>query len=75
MLRTLPAGLFGCLPCDFNNEMVTEDRHSHQLTKQIIDRFMKIRLLRYGQYFTEMTLKGKSGIQQKLNKLVLFQGL
>ena len=36
---------------------VTEDRHSHQ----IIDRFMKIRLLRYGQYFTEMT--GKSGIR------------
>ena len=71
VLRTLPAGLFGDLPCDFNNEMITEDRHSHQLTKEIIDRFMKMRLLN-GQYFTEMTVKkGKSGIRRKLNKSVI----
>ena len=69
VLLTSPAGLFSDLPCDFNDEMVIEDRHSHQLTKEIIGRFIKIRLLRYGQYFTEMTVKkGKSGIRQKLNK-------
>ena len=40
VLRTFPAGLFGDLPCDFNNEMVIEDRHSHQVTKEIIDRYL-----------------------------------
>ena len=72
VLRTLPAGLFGHFPCDFNNEMVTEDRHSHQLTKEIIDRFVKIRLW---PIFHRNVQKGKSGIRQKLNKSVLFQGL
>ena len=37
---------------------------------------MIIRLLRSGQYFTDMSMKkNKSGIRQKLNKSVIFQGL
>ena len=54
--------------------MIAEDCHSYQLAKIIVDKFMKIRLLRY--YFAEMTMKkGKTGIRQKLNKSVIFQGL
>ena len=76
VLRTLPCRLFSDLECDFNNEIVAEDLHSFQVTKEVITWFMKIRLFRYGQYFTQMTLKkGKSGVRQKLNKMVLFQGL
>ena len=63
VLQALPSGLFSILSCDFSNEIVAEDLHSFQITKEVINSFMKIRLLRYGQYFTEMTMKkGKSGI-------------
>ena len=76
VLRSLPQRLFDCILCNINNEMVTEDCYSYQLTQEIIEKFMKIRLLRYGQYFREITMqKSKSGIKQKLNKSVIFQGL
>ena len=72
VLRSLPEILSGGITCNFNSKMVAEDCHSYQLTKEIVDKFMKIRLLRYGQYLTEMTKKkGKSGIRQKLNKSVM----
>ena len=75
-LRSLPQRLFDSILCDFSNEMVTENCHSYQLTKRVIEKFMKRRPLRHGQYFTEMTIKkSKSGIRQKLNKSVIFQGL
>ena len=68
--------LFPNLSCDFNNAIVAEDLHSFQITKEVIDCIMKIRLLRCGRYFTGMTMeKGKSGLREKLNKTVLFQGL
>ena len=77
VLSSLPQRLFDGIPCCFNNEMVSED--GVILTKsqiEVIDKFLKIRLLRYEQYFTEMTVKkGQSGIRQKLNKSVIFQGL
>ena len=67
VLRPLPQRLFGGIPCDSNNEIVTENLHSYQLIKEIIDKFMKIRHLRYGQHFTELTMKrGKCRIRQKL---------
>lgn len=58
-LRPLSQNLFDGIPYDFNNEMDTEDCHSYQLKRDIIDIFMKTRLLRCGQYFTEMTMKMK----------------
>ena len=61
---------------DFDIDMGTEDLHSLQLTKAIVDIYLNIRLLRYGQYYTEMVLKkSKCGVRQQSNKLVLFQGL
>ena len=57
VLRSLPQRLFDGIPCSFNNGMVTKDCHFYQLKKEIIDKFMKTRLLRYGQYFAEMTRK------------------
>ena len=72
VLRSLPSGLFSDLECDFNNE----DLPSTQLIKDIVDKYMNVRLLRYGQYYTEMKIiKGKCGMRQKLNKTVLFQNL
>ena len=46
VLQALPSGLFSNLSCDFSNEIVA-DLHSFQITKEINDSFMKIRLLRY----------------------------
>ena len=61
---------------DFDIDIGTEDLHSLQLTKAIEDSYLNIRLLRYGQYYTEMVLKkSKCGVRQQSNKLILFQGL
>ena len=76
VLRSLSFNTFPNLECDFLNEIVNEDLHSTQLTKMIIDKYMRVRLLRYGQYFTEMSVvKNKCGMRQKLNKTILFQNL
>ena len=75
VLRSLP-NVFCGLSCDTENEIIAEDLHSFQLTKNIIDKYFRIRLLRHGQYFNEMVItKGKCGVRQKLNKSVLFQNL
>ena len=42
---------------DFDIDIGTEDLHSLQLTKAIVDSYLNIRLLRYGQYYTEIVLK------------------
>ena len=42
---------------DFDIDMGTEDLHSLQLTKATVDTYLNIKLLRYGQYYTEMVLK------------------
>ena len=77
-MRDLPPNIFKCLDeHDLSNEFgLAEYLHSTQLTKKIIDYYMKIRLLRYAQYVTQMKLKkGKQGVWQQSNKLVLFNGL
>ena len=64
------------IPLDFNSKMVAEHYNSYHLTKENVDKLMIIRLLRSAQYFTDMSMKkDKSGIRQKLNKSVIFQGL
>ena len=74
MLRSLPR-VFNSLICDKDNEIVSEDLHLVQLTKEIIDRYYRIRLLRHGQNFTGTNiLKNKSGLRQKMTKS-LFQNL
>ena len=50
--RSLPVRLFDGIPRSFNNGMVTEDCYFYQLIKVMIDKFMKTRLLQFGQYFT-----------------------
>ena len=63
VLRSLPDVFFN-LPCDTENEVVAEELHSIQLTKEIIDKYMRIRLLRHEQFFTEMTIiKSKCGLR------------
>ena len=53
--------------------MGSDDIHSTQITKEIINYFLNLRLYRYGQYYTEIVVKkDKYGIRQKSNKLVLF---
>ena len=75
VLRSLPP-VFSSLVCDSDNELVSEDLHSVQLTKEIIDRYFRIRLLRHGQNFTETNIvKDKSGLRQKMTKSLLFQNL
>ena len=77
-MRDLPGNIFTCLDeHDFSNEFgMAEDLHSTQLTKKIIDYYFRIRLLRYGQYVSQIKLKkGKEGMRQQSNKLILFNGL
>ena len=77
VVRTVSRDVFVSLhDHDFDIDVGTEDLHSLQLTKAITDAYLNIRLLRYGQYYTEMVLKkSKHGIRQQSNKLVLFKGL
>ena len=61
---------------DFANCLVTEDLHSTQLTKKIVDYYLRIRLFRYGQQYSSAKLKkSKHGLRQHLTKSILFQGL
>ena len=69
-------GLFrSLLNHDYENCFITEDLHSTQLTKKIIDYFLRIRFFRYGQRYSSEMKKSKHGLRQQLNKSVLFQGL
>ena len=61
---------------DLENEIGSEDLHSFQITKAVINKLFEIRLLRHGQHYTQMKLvKAKVDLRQQYNKLVLFQGL
>ena len=78
ILRELDSGVFESLDIHDleESEFGRDDLPSRQLIKAIINSFLDIRLFRYGQYFTEKTLKkNKSGIRQQSNKLVLFKGM
>ena len=49
--------------------------HSTQLTKAIIDKYLDVRLLRYGQQYSELVINNnKNGLRQQYNKLILFNG-
>ena len=67
-MRDLPGSIFKCLDeHDFCNEFgMAEDLHSTQLTKKIVDYYFRIRLLRYGQYISQIKLKkGNEGMRQQ----------
>lgn len=55
------------------NEFLAEDLHETQVVKQIVTRYIKLRLYHHARGITEREiLKNKTSIRQKLNKLVLF---
>ena len=61
---------------DIDHEILSEDLHSLQLVKAIIKKYLTMRLLRYGQDFTQTVIqKGKLGLRQQSNKMILFKGL
>ena len=75
-IRILPHNLFHGLQCDNENEIVREDLHSSQIIKEILHRFFELRLLRYGQHYSQTVIqKGKCGLRQSLNKTVLFSNM
>ena len=77
IMRELPCALFRSLQYhNDENEILNEDLHVTQITKEIVNLYLDLRLFRYGQQYTEMVLKkGSLGMRQKVNKLVLFKGL
>ena len=58
------------------NEYGSEDLHSTQLMEMVITKYLDIRMYSYGKFFEQNVLKrGKIGVRQHSNKLVLFKGL
>ena len=61
---------------DLDHEILTEDMHSSQLLKKIINKYLSIRLFRYGkQYTNDILHKNKIGLRQQFNKIILFKGM
>ena len=61
---------------DLDTHFVDEDYHSTQIMKAVVSKFTKLRLLRYGQEYTNNVVKkDKLGKKQWMNKLMLFNGL
>ena len=61
---------------DVEHEMLTEDLHSSQLLKTIIEKYVTLRLLTYGKHYTkDVVHKDKIGVRQQSTKLVLFKGI
>ena len=61
---------------DLESAVRNEDLHSTQIIKKIAEKFFTIRLLRYGQDYTEKVLRKSSiGLRQQTNKMLLFKGL
>ena len=59
-----------------DHEILTEDMHSSQLLKKIIDRYVGLRLKTYGKHYTKDILhKDKIGVCQQSTKMVLFKGI
>ena len=58
------------------NEMGFEDLHESEMTKQIIDRYLRLRLKLYGGNLTLKDRHQNSATKrQKLSKLILFQNV
>ena len=61
---------------DLEHETLTEDLHSSQLMKKIIEKYVTIRLLTYRKHYSKDVLhKDKIGVRQQATKLVLFKGI
>ena len=61
---------------DIDTHTVSEDFHSTQILKATVASFLKMRLLRYAQEYTNTVVKkGLLGKRQEMTKLMLFQGL
>ena len=57
VMRELPCSLFETLQNHNNeNEFLNEDLHVTQVTKEIVSQYLNLRLLRYGQHYSEMVL-------------------
>ena len=68
---------FPSLRChDVQNHDPFQDLHSTQISKAIVNERLYIRLLRYGQTFTEdIILNSNNGKRQVHRELILFKGL
>ena len=61
---------------DKEHEFSMEDLNSFQVIKTIVNKYLTMRFYRYGQQYTRNVLqKGKLGLRQQSNKLILFKGL
>ena len=61
---------------DLEHDSSMEDMHSSQLCSIIANKYFEIRLYNHGRFYNEDVInKGKIGIRQQPNKLVLFKGL
>ena len=61
---------------DFDHEILTEDLHSSQLCKKIIEKYLDIRMSTYSRHFNRDILhRNKIGLRQQSTKLVLFKGI
>ena len=61
---------------DVDNHSITEDFHSTQVMKVVVRLFLKMRLSRYAQEYTQVVVKKNAlGKRQQMNKLMLFSGL
>ena len=75
-MNNIPDNVFSSIDeHDFFHDHGSEDLHSTQITKSIVDNYY-MRSYRYGQHYTESVLKSNTlGVRQQSNKLVVFQGL
>ena len=61
---------------DLDNEILTEDLHSTQIIKKVVEKYVSIRLLTYGKHFNKDVLhRDKIGMRQQSTKLILFKGI
>jgi len=61
---------------DKEHGLLSGDLHSSQVIKVIVNKYLQMRCYRYAQQFTKNTIqKGKLGLRQVTNKLILFKGL
>ena len=61
---------------DLEHELHTEDPHSSQLKKKIIEKYTTLRLLTYGKHYNKDILhKDVIGVRQQVTKNVLFKGI
>jgi hypothetical protein len=66
----------GLLQHDIDNHCFGDDLHSTQVMKAFVSSFLKMRLFRYGQEYTQQVIRKDSlGKRQQMSKLMLFNGV